>query len=229
MNKKLVIGAGIALAIIAGWGIFTIASLNKERAQLENSQPSPSMEVAAGTDVTTSEPVFSQQPTATPDSTDDANKEGKASEAPSKSPSEKPTESPTATPTTEPTATPAATPTATPEPTPVATPTPTPVPTVAPTQEPTTQPVAAAYVFRNDRLLTQHYEKHGIEMGFASKEAYQAAASAVITNPAALYKIEAEDGDGVYYIESTGEFVILSTDGYIRTYYIASKAYFDRQ
>ena len=103
------------------------------------------------------------------------------------------------------------------------------MPTVAPTQEPTTQPVAAAYVFRNDRLLTQHYEKHGIEMGFASKEAYQAAASAVITNPAALYKIEAEDGDGVYYIESTGEFVILSTDGYIRTYYIASKAYFDRQ
>ena len=225
MNKKLIIGAGIALAIIAGWGIFTIASLNKERAQLENSQPSPSAAATADVTVTTAEPAVSDQATETPSAAPTT----EPIQAPSESPSEKPTESPTATPTTEPTATPTVTPTATPEPTPVATPTPTPVPTVAPTQEPTTQPVAAAYVFRNDRLLTQHYEKHGIEMGFASKEAYQAAASAVITNPAALYKIEAEDGDGVYYIESTGEFVILSTDGYIRTYYIASKAYFDRQ
>ncbi|HAL03400.1 MAG TPA: hypothetical protein DCP07_08575 [Lachnospiraceae bacterium] len=227
MNKKLIIGAGIALAIIAGWGIFTIASLNKERAQLENSQPSPSAEATADVTVTTAEPVVSDQATETPSAAPTT----EPTQVPSESPSTKPTE--TATPTTEPsaspTATPTETPTATPEPTPVATPTPTPVQTAAPTQEPTTQPVAAAYVFRNDRLLTQHYEKHGIEMGFSSKEAYQAAASAVITNPAALYKIEAEDGDGVYYIESTGEFVILSTDGYIRTYYIASKAYFDRQ
>lgn len=28
------------------------------------------------------------------------------------------------------------------------------------------------YYFRNDRLLQQHYEKHGIEMGFDSPEDY---------------------------------------------------------
>ncbi len=88
-----------------------------------------------------------------------------------------------------------------------------------------------AYRFRNEKLLNEHYEKHGIEMGFASAESYQAAASAVITNPNSLFKIEAEDGDGVYYLEATNEFVVLSTDGYIRTYFLPSsgKAYFDRQ
>lgn len=87
------------------------------------------------------------------------------------------------------------------------------------------------YTFRNNNLLTSHYEKHGIEMGFADKESYQAAASAVITNPSALHKIEAEDGDDVYYVESTNEFVVLSTDGYIRTYFKpdSGKKYFDKQ
>jgi pyocin large subunit-like protein len=68
-------------------------------------------------------------------------------------------------------------------------------------------------------------------MGFASAEEYQAAASAVITNPDSLFKTEADDGDGVYYLEETNEFVILSTDGYIRTYFLPSsgRAYFDRQ
>ena len=87
------------------------------------------------------------------------------------------------------------------------------------------------YVFRTKKLLNDHYEKHGIEMGFASAEEYEAAASAVINNPAALTKTEAEDGDYVYYVEETNEFVILSTDGYIRTYFYpsAGKAYYDRQ
>ena len=87
------------------------------------------------------------------------------------------------------------------------------------------------YTFANDTLLTQHYEKHGIEMGFSSKEAYEAAASAVVTNPASLHKTEAEDGDDVYYLEATNEFVIVSTYGYIRTYFKPSsgKAYYDRQ
>ncbi len=87
------------------------------------------------------------------------------------------------------------------------------------------------YRFRNKKLLNQHYEKHGIEMGFASAEDYEAAASAVINNPDALNKIEAEDGDYVYYVESSNEFVILSTDGYIRTYFNpnAGLAYYNRQ
>ncbi len=87
------------------------------------------------------------------------------------------------------------------------------------------------YRFRSKKYLNQHYEKHGIEMGFASAEEYEAAASAVINNPDALYKTEKEDGDGCYYIESTNEFVVLSTDGYIRTYFNpdSGKKYFDKQ
>ena len=99
------------------------------------------------------------------------------------------------------------------------------------TQSDADTPAHTEYRFRNNKLLEQHYEKHGIEMGFASKEAYEQAASDVINNPAALFKHEAEDGDEVYYVEETNEFVILSTDGYIRTYFLpnAGKAYFDRQ
>lgn len=92
-------------------------------------------------------------------------------------------------------------------------------------------PQVQLYTFRNDRLLNQHYEKHGIEMGFATIEEYVAAANAVIYHPDALHKQEAEDNDDVYFLEATNEFVVVSTDGYIRTYFIASGGidYYNRQ
>ncbi|MBR6005157.1 MAG: hypothetical protein IK063_02900, partial [Clostridia bacterium] len=66
---------------------------------------------------------------------------------------------------------------------------------------------------------------------FSSKEAYEAAASAVITNPRAVSKMESDDNDGdtVYFIKQTGEIVFLSYDGYIRTYFIATEDYYNRQ
>ncbi|MDD6212434.1 MAG: hypothetical protein PUB22_04740 [Clostridiales bacterium] len=73
--------------------------------------------------------------------------------------------------------------------------------------------------FRTEILLESHYEKHGIDMGFESAEAYQDAAAAVVSNPNALHKQEQEDQDDVYYLESSNEFVIVSTDGYLRTYF----------
>ncbi len=87
------------------------------------------------------------------------------------------------------------------------------------------------YEFRNDKLLDQHYEKHGIEMGFGSAEEYESAAADVINNPDALHKKESEDDDVVYYLEVTNEFVVLSDDGYIRTYFNpdSGKKYYDRQ
>lgn len=87
------------------------------------------------------------------------------------------------------------------------------------------------YSFRNERLLNQHYEMHGMEMGFASLEEYVEAANAVIHHPDALHKLEAEDNDDVYFLEATNEFVVVSTDGYIRTYFIADGGidYFNRQ
>ncbi len=95
----------------------------------------------------------------------------------------------------------------------------------------TQQYYSNSYRFRNNKLLTSHYEKHGIEMGFSSKEAYEAAASAVITNPDALTKPETDDNDGdtVYFIRSTGEIVFLSADGYIRSYFIATEKYYNKQ
>lgn len=85
--------------------------------------------------------------------------------------------------------------------------------------------------FRREEQLEEHYEKHGIEMGYASKDDYLAGANAVIANPDALHKLEAEDGDDVYYLEETNEFVIVSTDGYIRTYFWPQDgiAYYNRQ
>ena len=73
--------------------------------------------------------------------------------------------------------------------------------------------------FRNRKLLNEHYEKHGIDMGFKSAQEYEEAASKAALNPDALHKLEKEDGDDVYYVAATNEFVIVSTDGYIRTYF----------
>lgn len=89
----------------------------------------------------------------------------------------------------------------------------------------------SALRFRNEKLLNQHYEKHGIDMGFASAEEYEKAAAAVPENPNVLHKTEKEDGDDVYYVEATNEFVIVSTDGYIRTYFKPDSGikYFNKQ
>ena len=107
------------------------------------------------------------------------------------------------------------------------------VPTVPATTAKPAKTTAAyvTYTFRNSKLLNEHYEKHGKEMGFASAKAYEKAACDVINNPDALTKTEKEDGDFVYYVEATNEFVILSKDGYIRTYFLPSsgKKYYDRQ
>lgn len=99
-------------------------------------------------------------------------------------------------------------------------------------QEETTVPSFEEYLsFRNESLWESHYEKHGIEMGFASMEEYLEAANLVLYNEDTLHKIEAEDGDDVYFLEETGEFVVVSTDGYIRTYFIPDDGidYFNRQ
>ncbi len=95
--------------------------------------------------------------------------------------------------------------------------------------------IAVEYSFRTKNQLEQHFEKHGSEFdsdfGYDTPEEYEAGANDVINNPDALYKTEKEDGDSVYYLEDTNEFVILSTDGYIRTYFrpTAGIDYFNRQ
>lgn len=104
-----------------------------------------------------------------------------------------------------------------------------------PGSEPETEPEDdteyVEYTFRNARLLSEHFEKHGIEMGFDSEEDYEKAASDVANDPDSLHKLEKDDGDDVYYKEDTNEFVVISRDGYIRTYFCpdSGKKYFDKQ
>ncbi len=85
--------------------------------------------------------------------------------------------------------------------------------------------------FRNKKLLNDHYEKHGPEMGFSSAEEYEKAAAMVPANENSLHKTESKDGDDVYYLEDSNEFVVVSTDGYIRTYFKpdSGRKYFDRK
>ena len=88
-----------------------------------------------------------------------------------------------------------------------------------------------AYTFRNEQLLNEHYEKHGIYMKYKSPEKYLKGANRVIADKDTLHAIEAEDGDDVYYLEKTNEFVVVSKDGYIRTYFCPEEGieYFHRQ
>ena len=87
------------------------------------------------------------------------------------------------------------------------------------------------YTFRNEDRLDDHYEKHGKEMGFKDAESYEEAASDVVNNPEALHKTEKEDGDDFYYLKDTNEFVVVSGDGYIRTYFNPNDGinYYNRQ
>ena len=50
----------------------------------------------------------------------------------------------------------------------------------------------STYTFRKARYLTEHFKKHGAEMGAKSEEAYLEMANAVIDNPDALHKLEAD-------------------------------------
>lgn len=82
--------------------------------------------------------------------------------------------------------------------------------------------------FRGADRLSSHFGKHGAEVGCSTEPEYVAAANAVVANDAALQKEEA-DGDDIYYLEETGELVVVSTKGYIRTYFISDLDYFGRQ
>lgn len=87
------------------------------------------------------------------------------------------------------------------------------------------------YQFRKQQYLDEHFDKHGEEFDYENAQEYLEGANRVINHPNSLYKTEAEDGDHIYYLESTNEFVVVSTDGYIRTYFKPSAGidYFNRQ
>ena len=87
------------------------------------------------------------------------------------------------------------------------------------------------HYFRNGEKMQKHFLEHGEEMNCDSAEEYLIRANEVIENPKAKRKPETDDNDNdtVYYLSETGEIVFVSTEGYIRTYFIADDEYFERQ
>lgn len=87
------------------------------------------------------------------------------------------------------------------------------------------------YTFRTAKDCTEHFKKHGQEFGYETEKQYVEGANKVINSSASLHKLEKEDGDDVYYLKDTNEFVIVSTSGFIRTYFKPQDgiAYFNRQ
>nr|WP_302598283.1 zinc-ribbon domain containing protein [uncultured Cellulosilyticum sp.] len=99
------------------------------------------------------------------------------------------------------------------------------------TQAPATEQIqSVTYNFRNEKYLVDHFDKHKDEFDYSNAQEYLKGANRVINDPNALHKLEAEDGDEVYYLEATNELVIVSTDGYLRTYFKPSDGikYFNR-
>lgn len=103
------------------------------------------------------------------------------------------------------------------------------------TQQDTTQSIEASndlqYLFRSTDQLEEHFIKHGNEFGYETSLEYVMGANGVILSLDAMTKKEAEDGDMIYYLESTNEIVFLSSDGFIRTYFRPEDGieYYNRQ
>lgn len=89
------------------------------------------------------------------------------------------------------------------------------------------------YYFRSEKLFNSHYEKHGAEFGDITQDEYLELANELINAKGdnILHKTEKEDGDFLYYNTETNEFLVLSTDGYIRTFFkpTAGLDYWERQ
>lgn len=79
---------------------------------------------------------------------------------------------------------------------------------------------ATQYGFRTSVLWEDHFSKHGAELGKITKEQYLQMANDLINSKSksVLTKYE-DDGDKLFYDVNKNEFLVLSTDGYIRTFF----------
>lgn len=89
--------------------------------------------------------------------------------------------------------------------------------------------------FRTEQKLVEHFQKHVIEQqefGDISVEDYLYFAQELMTVVEGEDTLTKEiDGETFYYDAETNEFGVLSSDGYIKTFFKPSdgQAYFDRQ
>ena len=89
------------------------------------------------------------------------------------------------------------------------------------------------YYFRSQKLFDSHYDKHGSEFGNITQEEYLQLANDLLNSDSdtVLHKKEKEDNDDVFFDTATGYFLVLSTDGYIRTFFIPDRGidYYNKQ
>ncbi len=94
----------------------------------------------------------------------------------------------------------------------------------------TSSDVVSEIEFRNSKSLEEHFKKHGIEMGYSSAYEYQERANEIISDDDVL-KTQQDDSDMAYFLQSTNEFVVVSRDGFFRTFFIPEDGikYFNKQ
>ncbi len=85
------------------------------------------------------------------------------------------------------------------------------------------------YTFYDTKSMVKHYVKHGKQTDSSSMEDYLYKANMVIINKGNLTKSQKEDGDIIFYNPTTKEFVVIAKAGYVRTYFIASDKYYNKQ
>lgn len=88
------------------------------------------------------------------------------------------------------------------------------------------------YSFRSKQLYDSHYKKHGDEFGDITQEEYLEKANELIDNQSdSVLRKRSDDNDYLYFNKDTNEFLVLSEDGYIRTYFIPNSGikYWERQ
>ncbi len=85
------------------------------------------------------------------------------------------------------------------------------------------------YTFYDTNSMVKHYVKHGEQTDCNSMEDYLYKANMVIIDKKSLTKEQKKDGDRIYYNNRTKEFVVIAKAGYVRTYFIASDKYYNKQ
>lgn len=85
------------------------------------------------------------------------------------------------------------------------------------------------HTFYDTKSMVDHYVKHGQDTFCNSMEDYLCKANIVISDKGNKTKLQKKDGDRIYYSTTTKEFVVVAKAGYIRTYFIASDGYYNRQ
>lgn len=103
---------------------------------------------------------------------------------------------------------------------------------IAETTDTTAAPTVEYHTFRNKKLYDDHYKKHGAEFGNITQQEYLDKANELIIDKSEsiLHKYS-DDNDYLYFNTENNYFLVLSEDGYIRTFFIPSSGikYWERQ